>query len=360
MMFGLSPLHLLLLIYALGLTMVTLASIPLLAGFPRLPGEAGGRVEPLVSIILPVRNQGETVAGCIESLLDQDYPRKEIIVVDGGSEDDTGAILRRYETRIRLLEEPSLPEGWIGKNWACHHGFQASKGDLLLFTDGDTVHHRSLLRRAVAYMLKEELDLLTLLPRLRLESFWERVILPLMIFLIGVTNRGAWVNGQDKPWAVGNGQFLLFKREAYEAVGGHRAVRDRVDEDYRLARLVKQRGFRLHMVDARDAMDVRMYPSLREIWYGWVKNVFAGLDFSLRRTMRSTLSLFVAFILPYLLLAAALAELAVRGPTLLLPVGAFLSGLLWVRSAMAYAFLSGHARYALFAPLGALIIAAIL
>ncbi len=314
----------------------------------------------MVSIILPVRNQASSVRACVDSLIDSDYPRKEIIVVEGGSEDETRAILDRYEGRIMVLDEPPLPEGWVGKNWACHEGFRASTGDLLLFTDGDTVHRKDLLRRAVTYMLKEDLDLLTLTPRMKVESFWEAAILPFMIFLIGLLNRGAWVNRPDKPWAVGNGQFLLFRREVYVSLDGHKAVKERVDEDYRLARLAKGEGYRLRLGDAREAMEVRMYPSLKEIWSGWVKNVFPGLDFSVGRVARNVISLFVGFVLPFILLGIGLLDLMSRGPTLLLITGAFLSAMLWARSAVAYGYLSRKPHYALLTPVAALIIIAIL
>jgi chlorobactene glucosyltransferase len=358
MLFGLSALELVLILYAVAMTLVMAGSVALFVGFPRLPPDKGQG--PLVSVILPVRNQRATVEACLRSLLQQQYPRREIIVVDGGSEDGTREVLEGYSDRAKVLDEPPLPDGWVGKNWACHQGFQAARGELLLFTDGDTLHHPTLLGRAVAYLEEEGLDLLTLSPRIRVESFWEKVLMPFMIFLIALTYRGAWVNRQDKPWAVGNGQFLLFRRSVYEALGGHDAVRDRVDEDYRLARLAKSRGYRIRMADARDLMEVRMYSSLREIWLGWSKNVFPGLDFRLTKVARGVINLFSGFVLPFVLLAAGVVQLVVEGPSLLLVVGSLVSSLVWARVALAYSFLSGSARFALLTPLAALIISVIL
>ncbi len=209
-------------------------------------------------------------------------------------------------------------------------------------------------------MMREDTDVLTLVSRLRVESFWEKVIQPLMIFLIGLTFRGSWVNRPDKPWAVGNGQFLLFRRETYEALGGHASVAGRVDEDYRLARLSKERGYGLRMLDGREELSVRMYTSFREIWQGWSKNAFPGLEFSLGRVSRSALGLFLLLVLPFGLMAWGLADLVATGPTTLLYISAFLSGLIWIRLAVAYGMMGGQARYAFLTPVGAMVISVIL
>lgn len=358
---GLSILDLLFLAYASTVVAIMLVSVLLFAGFPRLPAETAAGERPLVSIILPVRNQESSVETCVSSLLSSDYPEKELIVVDGGSTDSTKAILERYGGRLTLLEEPPLPVGWVGKNWACHQGFLASRGEILLFTDGDTLHRPGLLSRAVSYLRSEEIDLLTLHSRLRVGTFWEKVIQPLMIFLIGFTYRGNWVNRPDKRrWAVGNGQFLMFRREVYEALGGHASVRDRVDEDYRLARLTKERGYSLRMVDGRDALDVRMYTSLQEIWYGWAKNSFPGLDFSLYKIVRSAVGLFLLLVLPFIGLVWGLVETALGRLTLIVPLALIPSGLIWSRLAIAHWMLGGRPAYAALTPLGALIIVGIL
>ncbi len=357
--FGSSLFDIPLLLYALILTLVFGASFILFTRFPRLKESALDQ-PPLVSVIIPVRNQEGTVEACIDSLVGSHYPQREIIVVEGRSEDRTKDILGRFEEQITVLSEPPLPRGWVGKNWACHEGYVRAKGDFLLFTDGDTVHHPDLLLRAVTFSLENDVDLLTLSSRLRVESFWERVVQPLMIFLIGLIHRGRWVNRPDKRWAVGNGQFLLFRRETYEALRGHASVAGRVDEDYRLAQRAKNEGYRVMLVDGRDGLEVRMYTSLREIWNGWSKNAFAGLDFSLRRTVNSTIGLLLLMVLPYILLAWATAGLLTMKPSLLFLVSAFLCGLIWTRLAVIHAQLGGKARYGFLTPVGALVIAAIL
>lgn len=358
MLLGLPLLDWILLAYAAVVVFIVLGSIVIFLGFPRLPRDPRLEDAPLVSIVLPVRNQEASVEACLESLLATDYPRTEILVVEGGSEDGTRARLRPYEDRVRVLEEPPLPAGWVGKNWACHHGARAARGDLLLFTDGDTIHAPDALRRAVAALQEGELDLLSLHSALRLESFWERAIQPLMIYLIGITVRGTWVNRPRSPWAIANGQFLLFRREAYEAMGGHAAVASRVDEDFRLARRAKALGRRMRMVDGREAVEVRMYTSLREIWRGWVKGIYPGLDFRPARILRGAGGLFLFLVLPFLHLGWALGEALFAGPTLLLWVSAGLVGLILARMAAAHAFIGGRAHYALTTPVGALLVAA--
>ncbi|MFQ5918600.1 MAG: glycosyltransferase [Thermoplasmata archaeon] len=360
MVFGLALFDLLLLGYAVVLAFLLVASIPLFVGYPRLPPPAALSDPPLVSVVLPVRNQASTVRACLDSLLAQAYPHQEILVVEGGSDDGTREILEGYRERIHLIKEPPLPEGWVGKNWACRQGADRARGDVLLFTDGDTIHGQGLLRGAVAYLLHRDLDLLTLYPHMVVESFWERTVLPFMIFLIGLSHRGAWVNRPDKRWAVANGQYLLFRRAAYEAIGGHEAVRDRVDEDYRLALRVKAAGRRLCMADSRQLFRVRMYSSLEGIWQGFTKNVFPGLDFRVGRVALNAIGLFLGMLLPLFLLGAGAALLFTQGPTLILFVGAGLLALSWVRVGLAYAYMKVPAVYALLAPVATVVVIGIL
>src|SRR5437867_9440730 len=121
--------------------------------FPALPEKSGSTPNGLmVSIILPVRNQANTASECVTSLVGLDYPVKEIIVVDGNSTDGTQDILRRFNGKIKLVKEGPLPQDWVGKNWACHLGYQLAAGDLLLFTDGDSIHSQDSLAKTVNYL----------------------------------------------------------------------------------------------------------------------------------------------------------------------------------------------------------------
>ena len=147
----------------------------------RLPGDV-----PRVSILVPARNEERTIAACVQSLLSQDYPDFEILVLDDASEDRTGALVRQFEKdpRLRTLRGTPLPAGWLGKPWACHQLAQAASGEVLLFTDADTVHHPKMLGDAVAALQAERVDLLSALPRLRLATWSERLVLPILLWSV--------------------------------------------------------------------------------------------------------------------------------------------------------------------------------
>ncbi len=301
--------------------------------FPALPENATHPSNrSLVSIILPVRDQAKTVRECVTSLIELEYPEKEIIVVDGNSTDGTRDILNSFNGKIRLVEEEPLPQGWVGKNWACHAGYQQARGHLLLFTDGDSIHSRDSLAKTVNYLEDTKADLVTLAPAAILRTFWEKLLQPPIFWLIMMFVGGKWVNDDRKPrWALGNGQYMLFRREAYDKVGGHSAVRDRISEDYSLGRLTKAKGLRLRMVTASDSLGVRMYSSLSEIWLGWRKNFYSvSGNHPLFRAAYRLVLLFVFLVLPFIVLGYGV-YLAPTAPlNVYLLTGAFMAFFLWL------------------------------
>ena len=326
--------------------------------FPSLPTRTDddGRAHPLVSIILPVRNQSRTVGECVRSLLAIEYPNKEIIVVDGGSDDGTRETLREFETKITLVEEDPLPAGWVGKNWACHLGYQKSKGDLLLFTDGDSVHSTDSVTRAVDYLEKERADLVTLAPGTILRSFWEKVMQPPIFLLIMILVGGKLVNNDKRRNAIGNGQYMLFPRESYDKIGGHAAVRDKIVEDYTLARLLKKAGMRLRFVTAPDVLGVRMYSSLGEIWRGWRKNFYTVSEkHMLWRALTRIVLMLTFLVLPFAILSYGIisAPANILNPYLI--SGAFMSFLLWLGIVMLDRSIDVPAGYALLFPIAILV-----
>jgi len=302
-----------------------------LVNFPVLPATTPSVSDPpLVSIILPVRDQADTVKECIDSLIHLDYPKREIIVVDGGSTDRTREILQAYQDKIGLVDEEALPPGWVGKNWACHSGYLKAHGRLLLFTDGDSIHSYDSLTRTVNHLLSSGADMFTLAPKPILQSFWEKLLQPPIFLLIMLFIGGKRVNDDKRLNALGNGQYMLFRREAYEKVGGHKAVRDKIVEDYSLARLLKKAGLRLRVVTAQDAVGVRMYSGLGEIWRGWRKNFFtvAG-DHALTRAILRLALMFTFLVLPFIILGYGLI-LALANPlNIYLSTGLFMSTILW-------------------------------
>ena len=248
--------------------------------------DAGPPQGTLVSIIVPARNEARVIDRCVGSLTRLEGAalgiRHEIIVVDDGSTDDTAervaALDRGAATSLRLLAGEPLPEGWFGKPWACIQGAEAARGDLLLFTDADTVHEPPLLIRTVAALREDDLDALSLMGRQEMGTFAERLVQPQIFALIGARFRGLDrpVDRSRRRHAIANGQFILVGREVYEAMGGHAAVRGEVVEDLRLAQEIVDGGYRLGVRLGEDVFTTRMYTSLGEIVDGWTKNVATG------------------------------------------------------------------------------------
>ncbi|HEX6617342.1 MAG TPA: glycosyltransferase family 2 protein [Gemmatimonadales bacterium] len=315
-----------------------------------------------VSIIVPARNEAETIETVVRSILDSRYRPFELLVVDDRSTDETGAIVERLaetDARVRLLAGAPLPEGWYGKPWACAQGAHAATGELLLFTDADTWHAPELLGRAVAALGRERADLLTVAPRQLSLTFWERVVMPQIWLLLGLRYSPRRVNRARRPRdVIANGQFILTTREAYQAVGGHETVRHEVAEDLALAQTYLRAGRRLHFAFAERLMTTRMYRDLAQLIEGWSKNVYLGGRQSfpdepvLRALVPAMLAVALGFWIlpPAVLLAWGLgAGVAGLGPAA--AAAALLSVLFW-------ALISYGMRipvwYALLYPLGAL------
>ena len=244
--------------------------------------ERGSGVPPAVSVIVPARDEAINIVRCLRSLAASRYPDFEIIVVDDRSDDRTGELARSVPTgnarRILVVDGVALPEGWLGKPWACHQGAERASGTVLLFTDADTTHEPRLLERAVAGLEEERADLLTVVGRQLMESFWERLVQP-QVFLVMLVRFPDFERlARNDRWrdAIANGQFLLFRRPAYEAIGGHASVRDEVAEDLALAQQVKRAGLRLRIRSAEQDLATRMYRSLGQLVEGWSKNIVMG------------------------------------------------------------------------------------
>lgn len=251
---------------------------------PMEQGELGEVVAPRVSIIVPARDEERNIRRCVESLLAQDYPNYEVIVVDDGSTDATPALLEELRQtavgreRLRLARVETLPEGWAGKPHALHTGAQLASGAWLLFTDADTYHSPSALRSAVGRAERERADLFTIGTTQDLPDFWNRVLMPIAYMGISFMYPPVLVNCPRSSVAIANGQFLLIRRVVYERLGGYDTdtLRATVVDDLALAQVVKRSGGRLLFVDGRGLVTTYMYQSLAEHWNGWGKNAIAG------------------------------------------------------------------------------------
>jgi hypothetical protein len=260
---------------------------------------------PFVAIIAPLRDEAANVDPLLATLTRQAYPRYEVIAVDDGSTDGTGAALARWaarDRRVRVVAGTPLPPGWTGKNWALAQGGAAAdpQAAWLLFVDADTRHHPLMLAAALGYATREGLDLLTLLPRLDLGSFWERVLVPhtgeLYTLLVGAMDQ---VNDPRSPVAAANGQWLLLRRAAYHRVGGQAAVRGAIAEDRALARRMKAAGARIRMAHAPDLVRCRVYADLPTMWRGFGKTLFPAADRNLPRVLLVVAALTLYGVVPW-------------------------------------------------------------
>lgn len=249
---------------------------------PQLPEEDPTLPEnaPMVSIIVPARNEEKTIERCVRSLLAQDYPRFEVIVVDDCSEDGTGPLLAQLghiDSRLKMVAGKPLPEGWMGKAHAISQGYPQAKGDWLLFTDADTYHESYLLSRVMGLVLPTPVSLATAVGKQEEPGFGVRLInLAVLSYIFMVSDRKGLTDSKSRQSLV-NGQYVLITREAYEAVGTHAAVREYSSTDVSLGYLAKLKGFLTLGVDAGEALQTTMYPSFKEAYRGWSRSLVNGI-----------------------------------------------------------------------------------
>jgi chlorobactene glucosyltransferase len=265
---------------------------------------------PSVSILVPARDEEKSISKCIRSLLGQDYPNYEVIVLNDQSSDDTADILQRIGIdylRLKVLAGTSPPEGFTGKNWACAQLVQHAQGELLLFTDADTIFQPKALKEIVRAMLGEEADMLTGYPRQEMGSWGERLLVPFFLWAV-LCFTPLWLAYRLRipNLSTAVGQMMLFRREAYQKVGGHAALGAVIVEDIALARSIKRAGLRWRVVNITDLISCRMYLGSQEAFDGFAKNLFATFDFRLGEFLFVYLWLGALFLEPLIILAGKL------------------------------------------------------
>ena len=223
---------------------------------------------PLVSVILPARNEQDNIQKCLDSLLRQDYQNYEIIAVNDCSTDATGEILHKLaasnpERKITIIDLEHKPSGWVGKNWACFQGYKRSSGQVLLFTDADTIHTPDTISLAVRHMVDEKLDALTARPRISSDNTWTKIVLPLVWMVSHIAYSALKVNNSKSKTGFVFGGFYLITREAYESLGTHQSVKGEITEDLAIGEKLKLGKYRLRMflgeenIQASWALDFR-------------------------------------------------------------------------------------------------------
>jgi chlorobactene glucosyltransferase len=236
---------------------------------------------PLVSLIVPARNEEKNIRRCVESLLAQDYPNLQILVLEDRSIDSTPVILAElaaHDSRLVILTGRELPSGWAGKPHALYQAAKSAAGEWLLFVDADTFLNPNAVSAALASAQKTGADLYTVMTEQITGSFWERVVMPLVMTALSVGFSPRRVNDPSTRDAIANGQFILIKRSVYDAIGGHEKLKNQIVEDKAIAEQVKWNGYRLIVADGRGIAQTRMYTDLPSMWEGWTKNIYLGLS----------------------------------------------------------------------------------
>ena len=223
-----------------------------------------------VSVIVPARNEEAILVNCLRSLARQEHVSYEVIVVDDHSADRTREIAASFP--VQVMEADPLPSGWSGKCNACWTGARAAKGKWLLFTDADTWHSFSSIATGLREAEQLDVAMLSYSPQQEVHSFVERALMPLIFADLAVTYRPKEVSDPGSPAAAANGQYLLIRRDTYDAVGGHAAGAKAILEDVELARNVKRAGYRLQF-RLSAVVRTRMYRSFPQMWEGWTKNL---------------------------------------------------------------------------------------
>ena len=327
-----------------------------------LLGECGAPAEsPLVSVILPARNEEGYIDACVSSLREQDYANYEVIAIDDSSEDATASIIARHaaeDPRVRHVSARAKPDGWAGKSWACSEGYAAARGELLLFTDADTIHSRTAISAAVADLTGLGLDALTVMPRMRCVDPWARVSLPVISVFLHTRFSALKVNSASSTMGYFFGSFFMMPRSSYEALGTHGAVRGEIVEDGALGRLAKAAGMRIRMVRGEGAVSAVWSRDLGTLWNA-LKRLMVPLYLQVGRLAVGML-VGVAFVLlvPFVSLAysAVAASAGVAGAAALFGTSLVASILAGVGAAYETRFLGTRMRDALGSPLGGLII----
>ncbi|EDY21285.1 glycosyl transferase family 2 [Chthoniobacter flavus Ellin428] len=310
------------LLFALGMVIANLACFRGLHAVK----EPSAEEAPLVSILVPTRNEALNIEACVGSLLEQDYPRFELIVLDDHSEDGTGEIVRRLGLQEsgdrRVISGEPLPAGWTGKGWACHQLSLAARGEFLFFTDADTTHGPGTVAASLAAASEYRADLLSAWPRLVTVTLGEKLIIP-MILLLGMSLYPHWLvlllqkfprvakylpAVVRKGLGAANGQFMFFTRAGYDRIGGHAGLHDHLVEDVALGRAVTERmgeGMRLLNCESLDFSTCRMYRSFGETWEGFTKNMRAAFEDSLAGFLFIGITHCCCFLLPFVLVFTA-------------------------------------------------------
>ena len=298
---------------------------------------------PRCSVLVPARNEENNIGRCAGGLLAQDYPDFQVIVLDDNSTDQTWQILQELaitNPRLTLLKGRLLPDDWLGKHWACHQLAEVADGELLVYVDADTYHEPGMLRGAAAAMAAEKASLISALPRQIVVSWSELLSIPAFYFgmLCGVPLELTRLQRNPLLFAI-LGQFLVFRRDTYDAVGGYAAVRHNVVDDIAIGRRVHTMGLKYKLLDGDGLVSCRMYRNFDEVWKGLTKSTFATFNFDPFFLVLMWTLVVIFFVSPPLVLGIGLAQPQVPTEiTAMAGIAVILNLVLWTVSHLRFHF----------------------
>ncbi|HEY5735304.1 MAG TPA: glycosyltransferase [Nitrosopumilus sp.] len=319
------------------------------------------KTNPKVSIILPARNEEEFIGKCLDSLIKQDYENYEIIVIDDSSEDSTGKIISEYakkNPKIIPVSAKPKPEEWMGKNWACMEGYKKATGELLLFTDADTRHAQNVITLAVSHLNSFNLDALSAIPKLSTFDFWTNITLPMISTFLHTRFSALNVNNPKKKTGYFFGSFFILKKSTYEEIGMHEGVKQEIIEDGALGKKVKELGYKMKMVRAEHLIEAVWARDRGTLWNA-LKRLMVPLYL---QSGKVAIGIFFAIVfllfVPFPIFASSVALSAeTTSAKMLCITSAIASILIYIGAIIEVKIgLELKLRYALFAPLGSLVV----
>jgi chlorobactene glucosyltransferase len=259
---------------------------------------------PLVSVLIPARNEEQNIAECLAAILQQDYPNFEVLVLDDNSSDRTAAIVHEIaarDTRVRLLSGKPLPGDWAGKCYACHQLSQSARGEWLLFVDADTRSKPHAIRSTVAIATEGRIAMLSGCPRQQVSGITQKIVIPVLFYFVIMSWFPLWwLHRSKKPLpTLAIGQFLLFRREHYMDVGGHEIVKSRIIEDVWFAIEISKRGGRTLSVDLSKTVTTSMYSSITAMTEGCIKWFYSVAALSPLALIGFVLAAYIFYLAPF-------------------------------------------------------------
>ena len=292
-------------VYLLLYSIKSFRKSPMLSGAVQKPLN----IFPKVSVIVPGFNEEKYIARCLDSLAEQDYPNFEVIAINDSSTDRTGEIMDQYSRNNRklvVIHACPAPKGWVGKNWACYQGYLRSSGDILLFTDADTIHSPQLMTRAITVMMVQRLKALTVVPRLMCNEIWTRITVPMLSIFLHTRFSALRVNDPNTRIGYFFGSFFLITRKTYEKIGTHESVKQELIEDGALGSKVKLGKFEMKMFRGEGEIKAVWARDMKTLWSGLRRLMIPMYSQNKNQTILLTIATFFLLTEPFIILPYSL------------------------------------------------------